>query len=347
MKKLSVYFTALAVTLCVVYSSCKKTTHGTNPTPSNTRLLSYTKTTTSGLNALLSGYIPVGPSVIETYSFSYDKNNRVSKIIYTTNDTVAHRTNRENLIATFYYTGGTIIKITTTPVVTDTVEVDSFMENSAGLVTNAYTPTINNVYDYYGKLMIRNTIISHDTTGTATTVSVITSNSGNFLELTYNDELTFNFLKVQPTLSTVMAYYTYYSSTLAGLVPATSSGAINSSSKVVNGYSREPVFVMAVDTLHDTAYASYPGGIWPKEDYTFTGNYNRIGDYFQLQSFTTYGTNIYQNANLVKSITNSGYTTNVSYVIDAQSEITQTNVGVTDSLGASWSHVYSLQYDSY
>ena len=89
MKKLSLYFTALALTLCMVYSSCKKTTHDTNPTPKNSRLLSFTKTTSH--QALVVGNLTYsfGPTVLETYTFSYDNSGRVSKIIYTTNDTTA------------------------------------------------------------------------------------------------------------------------------------------------------------------------------------------------------------------------------------------------------------------
>ena len=346
MKKLSVYVASIAMTLCLVHSSCKKTTHATNPTPANSRLYSFTKTTAHQSFTVGGVIYSSGPTVIETYTFSYDNSNRVSTIIYSTNDSAAYNANLANLIMTFNYSGSMITKTVTNPHNT-LIEVDSFMKNSDGLVTNAYTPTINNVYQYLGNLMVRNTITAHDSLGTATTVSTITSSKGNFLELTYDDQLAFSFTGLQPTISPIYLVYVYYQSALSGLVIDTVKETINSSSKVVNGYNREPVVVMAVDTLHDTAYAFYPGRIWTKEDYTFTGDINRTGDYLQLQSFSTYGSNIYQNANLVNSIKNSGYTKNITYVIDAQSEITQTKVAITDSIGATTSQVYKLQYQTY
>ncbi len=347
MKKLSLYFTAIAVTLCMVYSSCKKTTHDTNPTPKNSRLLSFTKTTAHQSVTIGTTIYSFGPTVLETYTFSYDNSNRVSKIIYTTNDSAKHNNAKmDNLISTFDYSGSVIKKLVQRPD-NSIVEIDSFIENSGGLVTNAYTPTINNEYQYYGKLLVRNTVTAHDSLGSASTTSTITSSKGNFLQLTYNDNLEVHFIGLHPEASTVRAYFVYYKSALAGLVIDTVAIDINSSDKEISPYNRVPMWVMAVDTLHDTAYAFYPGGIWTKEDYTFTGDYNRTGDYLQLQSFIQYGANIYQNANLVSSITNSGYTRKMTYTIDAQSFITQTNMTSLDSVGATISETYKLQYQTY
>jgi hypothetical protein len=206
---------------------------------------------------------------------------------------------------------------------------------------------MDNVYQYLGKLMVRNTAIAHDPTGTATTVSTITSTSGNFLELTYDGQLAFSFTDLQPSYSTIHLDYAYNNSTLTAHIIDSVHETINGSTKTVDGYTRVPMTVMAVDTLHDTAYAFYPGLIWSKEDYTFTGDNNRIGDYLQLQSFSIYGANIYQNNNLVKSIKNSGYTKNMTYTMDAQSEITETDVSIVDSLGGTSSLVYKLQYQTY
>jgi hypothetical protein len=350
MKKTSLFFAALAMTLCVVYSSCKKTSSSTNPTPSNVRLLSFTKTTSGTILLPLPKYVPTD---LRSYAFSYDNSGRVTQIIYSSNDDSEYAHGLANLIMSFTYSGGTVYKKTTRSDYS-AVEVDSFIENSSGLVTNAYTPTLNNIFGYTGNLMFSNTIIARDSSGTTpsvfntmTTVSNITSSGGNFLELTYNGSLAETYSGLTPPIT---LYYTYLTTTGAGIIPTTNTGTSNSENVTLNNYNREPVSVMAVDDTpmyHDTAYANYPGSIWLTENYTFYGLSNRVGDYFQLGSFVTYGTNIYQNVDLVKSIKNSGFTKTITYTINAQSEITQTNVAITDSLGNTYSEEYNLQYETY
>jgi len=340
MKKISLLLAAFAMVLCLVYSSCKKTTHSTNPTPANTRLINITKTTTANIMLPLPRLIP---SVLRSYTFSYDNSGRVSQIIYSSNDDSEYAHGLANLTMTFNYSGGTITKTISKPntVANSIVEVDSFVENAAGLVTNAYTPTLNNIFQYNGNLMFKNTAIGHDSLGTMTTVSNITSSGGNFLELAYNGSLAETYTGL---LGPITLYYTYEVTTGAGLIPNSTSQTANSDNVTISNYSREPVSVMAVDTLHDTAYASYPGSIWTKEDYTFYGLSNRTGDYFWLQSYVLYGANIYQNADLVNTIKNSGFTKTIAYTINAQSEISQTNAAITDSLGNTYTEVYNLQY---
>ena len=74
---------------------------------------------------------------------------------------------------------------------------------------------------------------------------------------------------------------------------------------------------------------------------------NRPGDYLWLTSFLTFGSNIYANAHLIRSETSSGYTNNISYQIDGQSKIVQTNAVITDSLNNVYTYTYNLAYESY
>ena len=74
---------------------------------------------------------------------------------------------------------------------------------------------------------------------------------------------------------------------------------------------------------------------------------NRIGDYLQLRSFLFYGQDIYQNTHLIKEIDNSGYTTQATYVIDADSKVTQTNTAIVDSVGNNYNYTYNLAYETY
>ena len=74
---------------------------------------------------------------------------------------------------------------------------------------------------------------------------------------------------------------------------------------------------------------------------------NRIGDYLQLRSFLVYGVNIYQNSHLLNQTTSSGYINNITYLIDADSKITQTNATVSDSVGDVYYYTYNLAYETY
>jgi hypothetical protein len=74
---------------------------------------------------------------------------------------------------------------------------------------------------------------------------------------------------------------------------------------------------------------------------------NRAGEYLQLHSFINYGQNIYQYAHLMREITSSGYTTEITYDIDADSKITQTNAVVTDSVGNVYNYTYNIAYETH
>jgi hypothetical protein len=83
------------------------------------------------------------------------------------------------------------------------------------------------------------------------------------------------------------------------------------------------------------------------ENFAFYGMANRMGDFFQLNSFVLYGQNIYCNAHLAKQITSSGYTTNITYIFDGDSKITQTDAMVSDSVGNTYHYTYKLAYETY
>jgi len=74
---------------------------------------------------------------------------------------------------------------------------------------------------------------------------------------------------------------------------------------------------------------------------------NRMGDYLQLKSFLLYGQNLYQNTHLVEEIDNSGSNTSISYIIDAYSKITQTNVVMVDSIGNNYKYTYNIAYETF
>ena len=109
-----------------------------------------------------------------------------------------------------------------------------------------------------------------------------------------------------------------------------------------------PLLIFATDTSRDTCYVDYPGNVWPSQSYSFYTNLaNRTGDYLQLTSFSLWGNNLYQNANLVHTIVNSGYTTNVTYNIDSYSNITQMTAVIVDSLANTRNITYNLQYETF
>ena len=142
----------------------------------------------------------------------------------------------------------------------------------------------------------------------------------------------------------------YYNTIIPGLYyDYIQHGGLTTYTDQLSGYSEFPLTVFAVDTSNDTAWCSYPGNnIYPQETYTFyVDQANRIGDYLQLTSFTQWGNNLYRNNHLVKTISNPGYTTNVTYNIDAYSKITQMTVKIVDSVANTRTTIYNLQYETY
>jgi hypothetical protein len=294
-------------------------------------------------------------TVNDNYTFTYDGNNRVSKIIYTTNNhNFAPDTAGENI--TFDYSnfsqGGLVIKtinyvnLTSHPV----IEIDSFYVNGQGLITQTNTPGLTSSFEYTysssndpnnGILMSRKTL-TYNTGGGITIASsqIYNSNGGNFLDYSYDGTLTAN---ISNALSTPISIS--WATSLGTVTHNPSNGGLTD---VLSNYSGLPVTVMATGNGGGTASGYYPGNIYPTEAYTVYNNLAyRTGDYLQLQSFTLWGYSLYQNSNLVKSIINTGYTTTVSYTIDAYNKITQMRAVVTDSLSNTKTTVYNLQYEIY
>ncbi|MFI5140249.1 MAG: hypothetical protein ACHQIM_20690, partial [Sphingobacteriales bacterium] len=141
MKKIFLINLAVIMVICsVLYTSCKKPVHPAHPTPANNRLLSYTKFSTSTLST---------HTINENFSFFYDAQKRVSQILYSTNDTLQLNPGPGNISITFTYSNDTIYKTTTNLTTTTVVERDTFVQNSFGFITDAFTPGAYNKFGYF------------------------------------------------------------------------------------------------------------------------------------------------------------------------------------------------------
>ena len=254
-------FTVLILLSITFFISCTKT-HQLHDYPNNYRMLGFNETTTTGPTS--------SPLVFnENYSFIYDDFNRVSQVIYSTNDPVV-----PNTIAYFTYSNDTIIKVTKNLNQT-VIETDTFITDLRGFITATYMTGSITSYAYFNNLLTRITNTNGD-------YSLFTSYRGNFLKQT-------------PSVST----------------------AVN-------------------------------------ESYTYNIDMaNRPGDYFQLMSFAKYGFNFYQYHNLLRSVidptaSTNTVTTNLTYLIDADSKITRTTAVMTDSSASPLkTQVFDIQYEKY
>ena len=79
----------------------------------------------------------------------------------------------------------------------------------------------------------------------------------------------------------------------------------------------------------------------------YTDMKNRAGDYWHLNSIMRYGNNLYNNSNLVDSLTQEYTRTKVTYDIDADSKITRTTAKIIDTFGTLVTEVYDLQYEKF
>ena len=356
----------IAVLVAILYTSCKKPHHDLAPTPNNIRLKSYTATTRLNSASL-------ADTTNDNYTFMYDANGRVSSITYTTNSpNYLPDTTGENII--FDYTTGSGYVIKTTSNLSHTVlEVDTIYVSLQNQITQINTPAVISTYEYTyspssaegnnGQLLSKEIDNYYNNYHGVTTVSAsrqYTSYAGNFLKSSFNGILNVIF----PSTMTVSPYAMrdYWLQipglaitppnlndlTVANLPGTIHNGLTGYSDQLTYNISGIPLLIYAKDTANDTCYVDFPGTIWPTEDYTFYSNLaNRTGDYLQLKSFTLWGNNLYQNANLVKTITNTGYTTNVSYNIDAYNKITQMTAVIVDSLANTKTITYNLQYEIY
>ena len=343
MKKFSLLYlcVVLAALSAFLYTSCKKPFHATSPQPNNIRLYSYTAVTR--LSTVLPAH--VADTTSDNYTFSYDNNHRVSQIMYTSSnpDVIAAGHNSERI--TFYYGNDTVIKTTANLNGTQTFEVDTFITGTGNLINTLYTPNHITNFEYYGKLMSRQSETFYKGANSVSESRIYTSDNGDFLKYSFDGTLSATFTNTMTVTPYPMrAYWVSPDGTY------TVHTGLTGYTDILNGYtSGLALNIFAKDTANDSSDVYLPGNtIWPSQTYGFyTDDANRMGDYLQLLSFTLWGNNLYQNAHLVKFIQNAGYTTNVSYSIDAYSKVTQVTAVIIDSLANTKTTTYNLQYETY
>lgn len=320
-------------------TSCKKRIHSSAPTPNNVRMLGYTKVTTIRNTVPVAG---VPSTITEKYRFYYDDNNRVTQMIYTGND--SFEINKR--IDFTYKTDPTgvkrIYKKTTNALDNSFVQLDSFILNKDENIETAYTPYLINKYEYLGKLLVRNTRIGTNYNRISMTDnSTYTSVNGDFLKHNFDGKLVIDFTDLTTPLTIKLLTYPDTTDTLSLFSYATLT-------HTRNGYNYSPMWVYVKDTNNVKDSLQYPGLFWVNEGYHFyTEKANRTGDYMQLESFTMFGKNIFQNSHLVESITSRNRSAAITYDIDAFSKITQTRVVILDSVLNSLNIVYDIQYETY
>lgn len=341
-----------------MHTSCRKSrSHPTNPTPDDYRLLSYTKTTTRNILVPLT----VFPLVTENYRFIYD-GNRVSAIFFTSNDPVKVASGLAHLKAEFIRKADTIYKIFTDLNTSAVKERDTFLVNTSGQITYSYFPNEVHEFTYFGKLISREKVVYRDS-GTAIAANLTyTSDQGDFLNRLWDGVLTASFPD-----SGIVPYmgsgpYLFHDSDLTlplnitwgtvspNLTPATVEHFGHASrTDQLSGYFMHGITVNAVDaqgTYVRTGH--FPAGYSAKQFYEYYDEQaNRPGDYMQLESFTTYGVNIYPNDHLIWQISSPYNTTRVVYDIDADSKVTFANVTTKDSVLKNVVNVqYKLQWET-
>ncbi len=359
MKKIFSLLICLLCAVCIfMYPSCKKIYHSTLPTPSNFRLLGYTKITTRNVIVPFA----IKPVVTETYSFAYDGNNRLSQVLYSSNDSSLKGLGLLNLRMTYSYVGNTIYRTVNNLSSVNVAELDTFQLNGNNQLVSSNFPFETHSYLYNGVLLNGKTDVYRDTGTTISATTYYTSDNHDLLTQYFNGKLTASFpdsgirpdispadttrdtvlslplnvtwTSAVPTAITVDSTYTYHTA--------------DGYSDVLSGYSQYTEEVSATDGNGISVRPVYfPAGLNSTKffqiyDYLF----NRIGDYLQLESFKTYGVNIYQNEHLVKQISTANDTTFVNYDIDAQSKVTETHVVLKDKLGNYTTIEYKLLYDT-
>ena len=345
---------------CMLPSCTKNKYHDTNPTPDNYRLLSYSKVITQ---SVVYPYYIGTPVNTENYRFVYDGYNRVSVIYFTSNDSNKVRDGLSNLTMKFDYTvPGTIYK-TITDVKTATIkEIDTFYQNPNGQITSAYFPGVYHSYNYYGKLLANEGITYRSFNTTIAGNVSYTSNNGDFLYRLFNNQLTATFPDsgiistfIPPVLDsdTILSLpltVTWTAYNPDGTLGIITHNNVNGFSDGLSGYSANLIRVDAIDANGIKARPCYfPAGYTNKMFYQIYDFLNdRPGDYLWLQSFTTYGVNIYQTTHMLRAMTSSATATGISYVIDADSKVNFTNAIIKDSVTKNIiNEQYKLQYETY
>ena len=361
MKKLFSFSLAVTTVLLgglLLAPSCKKVWHGTNPTPSNFKLLGYTKITTKTMVAP-----PMFiPTVTETYSFAYDDNNRLSQILFATNDSNMKKLGLLDLRETFDYSNPYILKTIYNLKDANIVERDTFYQNAYGQITAGNFLKERHSFTYNGSLLATQTDTYIDSGTTVSATSLFTTDNKDYLHQSFNGTLnaTFPNIGIRPDITpafpqrdSILSYpLTVVWNTFGPNAGTTTHNNIGTDgvdqTDKLTGYTSNGATVDAYDAngiYVRTAY--FPTGLYTTkffQIYDFLDD--RVGDYMQLESFTTYGVNNYHESHLVKQMTTTYDTTFVSYLIDAQSKITQTQVTIKDIKGNKTSIIYKLTYDT-
>ncbi|MBX2907303.1 MAG: hypothetical protein KF744_14760 [Taibaiella sp.] len=334
---LSYVATFLMLAAIVGMAACKKRIHSNAPTPNNLRMLSYNKITKIEMTAPL-GNMP--STITESYRFYYDDKNRVSQIVYTGNDS-----NEIFKKIDFSYFNDTVYKKTTDILTSIITEVDTFYLNSDGMVRKALTPNQITDYRYQGKLLYRveraGTSYSYITT---TDFSTYTSVDGDFLRHYSDDKL---YITLSSGFDTPM-HFKVVSLPVKNPVTDTMDKPHFLDYSYVWKYNYNPTYIWVRDTNDVRDSLLYPGQTFMDESYHFyTENANRPGDWMWLESFTFFGSNIYQNKHLVESISSRTKNAAISYIYDSDSKITQTRVVLQDSVLNKYTMTYDIQYERF
>ncbi len=359
MKKLfSLFICALCATCIFMYPSCKKIYHSTLPTPSNFRLLGFTKIITHNIIIPFSAK----PVVTESYSFGYDDNNRLSQVLMSSNDSNLKKLGLLDLRMTYDYSGGTVNRTIYNLKQANVAERDTFQLNANNQLVSCSFPWETHTFTYNGNLLASQTDSYRDSGTVVSASTYFTSDNLDLLQEYFNGNLTATFPDsgIRPDITPAFpdrdSIITLpLSVTWASIVPKTTGidttfvyHTANALSDGLSGYGEYMVKVTAVDPYGIFVRPVYfPAGLNSTkffQIYDFLPN--RTGDYLQLESFKTYGVNVFQNQHMIKQISTAYDTTFVNYDIDAQSKVTQTHVLLKDKMGNLTTIEYKLIYDT-
>ena len=341
-----------------MHTSCRKSrSTPTNPTPDDYRILSYTK--------VLSANIIMPPSVVplvsENYRFVYNGND-VASIFITSNDSLKVARGLAYLKAEFIRQADTIFKIFTDLKTSTVKERDTFVINTNGQIIHAYFPKEVRHFTYFGKLIATEQVIYRDTGTQLAADLTYTADQGDHLYRLWNETITASFPDsgIAPPFTVPYIWHDTVLTTPLDIVwgvfdnPSTPKliENLNHSGKTIQISGSFLQYGAIVNGFDDNMVAfrtgRFPAGYTARQFYEYYDELsNRVGDYQQLESFTTYGVNIYANNHLLWKISSPYSTTTVTYDIDADSKVTFTNVHIQDSVTRNkFNAQYKLQWET-
>lgn len=361
-KRYLLYILILFPMLTGMFFSCRSKYHSPNPTPENYRLLGYTKVTTQGISYPY--YIPT-PVITENYRFVYNNGNDVSQMFFTSNDSNKMKVHLANLSIKFYYVSDTIYKTSTDLNTSTVMERDTFifdLVNGQRQIRDAYFPFETHHFTYLGKLLATETVAFRDTNSVVSLNLTYTSYDNNFLYRLFDGQLhaTFPDSGIRPdylpgdvyrdtemVLPLTVTWTNFHSD---GTTAYSNHTGVGSYFDGLSGYAQDYTTVDVIDDNGVRGRTVYiPAGYANKLSYDYYDNYfNRPGDYMQLQSFATYGMNIYQTTNMVYTMISQYSNTHITYNIDADSKVGYTSAVIRDSVTKNVvNESYKLQYETY